>query len=892
MSAFFGKRCGFMDAAASPEVPDVEVPAPAPLTPMMKQYLEVKAQVPDAFLFFRLGDFYEMFFEDAVKAADLLRITLTARSKGADKVPMCGVPYHAARRYVRRLIDLGHKVAICEQVEEAGGPAIVRREVVRVVTPGMVLDEDVLEATENNYLLAVSSDGQGEFGAALLDASTGEFFALEPGPAAQVAAEISRFAPKEALAPESLAGPALEQFWDSLPHRPSVTLLPKEAFDVRRGTADLTRHFQVSSLDGFGLAPARTAIGAAAAALRYAQDTQKSSAAHIDRVFLMRRETQLLLDDATIANLELTRTLQGGARAGSLLAVIDKTVTPLGARRLNKWLLSPLRDVSAIALRLDAVERFTTAGIARETLAAELKSVGDIERLAGRVSFGTGGPRDLRALGQSLQALPSLSKQLRAQKVALLQDVKAAIDVPELHALGEKLGRAIVDEPAVHAADGGFVRPGYDAKLDEVVALSESGKDYLVKLEASERARTGIASLKVRYNGVFGYFIEVTKANLHLVPKDYVRRQTMVNAERFVTEPLKAYEEKVLTADAERLAMEQEIFAALKSDVVKQLGALRVAADALATLDALVSFARVATEYGYSRPVVDTSETISIEGGRHPVVERLTPEPFVPNDVVLDRQTRQLLIVTGPNMAGKSTVMRQVALTVILAQAGSFVPARRAQLGVCDRVFTRVGAADNLARGQSTFMVEMTETANILHHATPKSLVVLDEIGRGTSTFDGVSIAWAVAEHLCDRVGAKTLFATHYHELTALEAGRPKVKNCSVAVMERGGKIMFLRKLVEGGASRSYGIEVARLAGLPTEVLARARVILKSLEKSNGAEVRAPVGPVTPEPAPAPTPDPWHEALLAFDVNHSTPMDALAAVARWQAELKKRHAAD
>ena len=678
----------------------------------------------------------------------------------------------------------------------------------------------------------------------------------------------------------------------------------------------MLNHFAVASLDGFGLADPKLArsLGAAGAALRYLKETQKSQAGHVDRMVLQPRGGVLVIDEASRANLELLRALKDGSRSGTLLSVVDRSATSLGARKLARWLAAPLGDVSSIAARHDAVEALSTKAAWREALVAQLKEISDVERLCGRLSLASGGPRDLKALGRSLVTMPALARLLEGSGSPLLEGLIRPFEHAAITSLSSTLHRALVDEPPLAMADGNYIRGGYDAELDEYVELATSGKDYLLKLETRERERTGIGSLKVRYNKVFGYYLEVTKSNLGLVPKEWIRKQTTVGGERYVTEELKTYEEKVLTADERRIAIEQRLFEALRAQVVAGAGALRAAADAIATLDALVAFARVSAENGYVRPVVDESGVVEIVGGRHPVVEKaLGPgESFVPNDVRLDRDSQQVLIITGPNMAGKSTVMRQVALTVVLAQAGCFVPAKSARIGLADRVFTRVGASDNLARGQSTFMVEMTETANILHHATRRSLVILDEIGRGTSTFDGLSIAWAVAEHLHDRVGARTMFATHYHELTDLAREKPRVQNCSIAVREQQGRIIFLRKLVSGAASRSYGIEVAKLAGLPPEVLARARELLRNLEagefdeagrprlakRATGTERAAP--PAKPSvsdtsqlglfgggaPAAVPALHPVLVALERFSVDSSSPLEALTAIAAWKQQLK------
>jgi DNA mismatch repair protein MutS len=881
----------------------------ASLTPMMRQYLETKALHPEAILFFRLGDFYEMFFEDAVRASELLQITLTARAKGSEKVPMCGVPYHSARRYIGRLIEQGLKVAICDQTEEAGsGPGIVKREVTRIITPGMVLDEEVLEPRASNFLAAVHWGEKG-FGAALLEASTGEFFTVEAPSAQELVEALARVEPRELLVPEDQKGaPEVALLCSRLPRTPSVTGLEKAAFEAPRATAYLKGHFAVASLEAFGLADAPLATGAAGAALRYLKDTQKTNASHVDRLSRLERSGHLLMDESSRANLEVLKTLRDGARKGSLLGVLDRTATSMGGRKLARWLAAPLCALPEIHARLDAVEELAQKSVWREELTTLLKEVADLERLCGRLSLGAGNARDLRALAVSLAQLPKLAAALSRCSASLLKALAGPLSaLPELT---ELLLRAVVDEPPVTIKEGGLFRQGFHAELDELVALSTSGKDYLLKLEARERERTKIASLKVRYNKVFGYFIEVTNSNKHLVPKDYIRKQTTVGAERFITPELKEYEEKVLTAEERRCALEFRLFEELRAQVVAAAPRIRSAAEAVATSDALLSFARCSAEYGYTRPVVDDSELVSITAGRHPVVERVlgAGESFVPNDVRMDAADAQILVITGPNMAGKSTVMRQVALTVLMAQAGCFVPAKAAHIGLCDRIFTRVGAADNLARGQSTFMVEMTETSHILHHATRRSLIILDEIGRGTSTFDGLSIAWAVAEHLHDKTGARTLFATHYHELVDLAREKPRVKNLCIAVKEHGGKVLFLRKLVPGGANRSYGIEVARLAGLPQEVVGRARDILQNLESGELDEAGRPrvavrrgsrtaagqLGLFGAEEAAAPQAAPAvpaaHlkvlEALRTTSLDTTTPLEALNLLARLQKELK------
>jgi DNA mismatch repair protein MutS len=839
-----------------------------------------------------------MFYEDALKASELLQITLTARSKGDERVPMCGVPYHSARRYIAKLIEAGLKVAICEQVEEAGsGPGLVRREVIRVITPGVVLDDELLEAGQNNFLAAVHFGERG-LGAALLDASTGEFTAWQANSLRELAEGLGRSDPKELLVCEEEASSAkVAELCSLLRRRPPLATLDRAAFDEPRAANFLKSHFQVLSLDGFGLSDAPLATAAAGAALRYLKNTQKTPALHVDRLSVMRQETQLLLDESSCANLELLRSLRDGGRAGSLLGVLDRTATAMGARKLSRWVSAPLCSIPEINARLDAVEELSAHGVWREEMGFGLKQVGDIERLCGRIGLGVGNARDLRALAASLAALPKLAEMIGRCRAPLMSILAAPLRaLPELERV---LQGAIVDQPPVSVKEGGFIRPGHSSELDELVQLSTSGKDFLLRIEARERQRTGIASLKVRYNRVFGYYLEVTRSNLHLVPQDYVRKQTTVGAERYVTPEIKEYEEKVLTAEEKRCALEQRIFEELCERVMAHAPQIRAAGEAVATCDALLSLARCAADYGYCRPEVDETGELEIAAGRHPVVERmLSREAFVPNDLRLDRRESQILVITGPNMAGKSTVMRQAALIALMAQAGSFVPAQTARIGLCDRIFTRVGAADNLARGQSTFMVEMTETANILHHATPRSLVILDEIGRGTSTFDGLSIAWAVAEQLHDRVGARTLFATHYHELTDLAREKPRVKNFSVAVKEHQGKVLFLRKLIPGGANRSYGIEVARLAGLPPEVLARAREILSNLESGELDEAGRPrlthrhrsdaaeqLTFFAGEGTLSDSEQTVLRELRSLSPDATTPIEALNLIARWKKDL-------
>jgi DNA mismatch repair protein MutS len=880
-----------------------EIAASGAPTPMMRQYLEVKARHPDAILFFRLGDFYEMFFDDALTASEALSITLTARAKGDEKVPMCGVPYHAARGYVAKLTERGFKVAICDQVEEPGKSAIVRREVTRVVTPGMVLDDEVLDPRESAWVGAVALGPDGGGGLALLDASTGELAAGEVASDARLADELRRAGVRElALSRADAAG----ERGRGLVAAVGAPLAERDDADFQRAAEKLRRRLGVATLDGFGVGDLALGLAAAAAALAYLEDTQRADAVHVDRLARLATDDALVLDEATRSNLELERTLVGGRRKGSLLGLLDRAVTGLGSRRLAAWLRWPLRDVAAIGARLDAVAELVGGAVVREELAEALRPVGDLERLLSRLVLKQGNARDLRALASALLALPRLGGVLAARAAPLLRD--AAAGLGGLEALAADLDRAVAEEPPVTITDGGILRRGWSEELDRIVAISEDGKGYIARLEAEERARTGIGSLKVRYNKVFGYYIEVTRPNLHLVPASYERRQTTVGGERFVTPALKEYEEQVLGAEERRCALEARLFEELRRRVAAEAARIRNAAAAVAVADALLALARVAAERGYCRPEVDASEALEIAEGRHPVVEAMLPPDsggFVPNDVAAASSGEaeggpgQLLVITGPNMAGKSTVMRQAALIALMAQMGSFVPARRARVGVVDRIFTRVGAFDDLARGRSTFMVEMTETAAILHNATRRSLVVLDEIGRGTSTFDGLSIAWAVAEHLHDQVGCRTLFATHYHELQDLARERPRVKNLTVAVREVGDRVVFLRKLVQGGASRSYGIEVAKLAGVPPEVLARARDILKNLEAlevdEGGHAALARGGRRRSQPAAAqlglfaapadPRADALRRELAALDVDALRPLDALNLLAEWKKRL-------
>ncbi len=805
-----------------PAVPAPKAPGAAKLTPMMRQYLELKQAHPDCILLFRLGDFYEMFFEDAEVASRELEITLTSREKGENAVPMCGVPWHSAKGYIARLVERGYKVAICEQVEdprEAKG--IVRREVVQVITPGLVTDTEMIEAKEAQYLAAVVP-GRRAVGFAYADVTTGAFRIGEVRTWEELADELGRIGPREVLVPDAEEVPAA---W---PRGVEVTPRPAEEFDRRRARKALREHLAGADLAGYGVDDLGEGIRAAAAVLAYVAANYPSALANLRDVGRHASGAHLVLDETTLRNLEVFTTISGGRREGTLVHLLDRTRTPMGGRCLREWVAFPLRDVEAIRRRQEAVGELVRRGDTRQRIREALKQVYDVGRLAGKVAMGTANARDLVALRSSLETLPALAGLLEDADAGLLRDLGA--DLGPLPELTDLLARALVDDPPVVLTEGGLLRDGFDPELDELRLIQRDGRGWIAALQARERERTGIGSLKIGFNKVFGYYIEVTRANLHLVPPEYERRQTLANAERFVTPELKEMEAKVLGAEDRAKALEYRRFLELRDEVAGHLEALQTRARALAVLDTVAALAEVAVERGYVCPRVHEGFALEIRGGRHPVVEAaLQGERFVPNDLVLD-EDQHLAIITGPNMAGKSTILRQTALIVLLAQMGSFVPAESAAVGLVDRIFTRVGASDDLSRGRSTFMVEMTETANILHNATPRSLVVLDEIGRGTSTFDGLSIAWAVAEHIHD-LGCRTLFATHYHELTDLERTLKGVRNFNVAVKEWEGRVIFLRRLVEGGASRSYGIQVGRLAGLPEAVVDRAGEILRNLEE-------------------------------------------------------------
>ncbi len=798
------------------------------ITPLVAQYKAIKEQYPDVILMFRLGDFYEMFGDDAVTASRELEIVLTSRSQGyAADVPMCGVPYHAVDKYVAKLISRGYRVAICDQLEDPKkAKKIVKRGVTRVVTPGTVLEDGMLDAKSNNYLVAVTSEPE-LYGLAVVDISTGEFAVTEisqKNGSRELLDEISRLAPAEVL--------LRELDWDlEAPIRANTTaVVTKYECDsfYRKPAKDfLLEHFHTESLRGFGAEQMTAALEAAAMVIDYLRQTNQNALASISSMSTYSTSGFMILDSAARRHLELTQSLSGTTKGASLLSVIDQTKTAMGARLLRKWLDQPLLDVEAINRRLDAVEELYTNVLSRKDVRDQLGGVQDLERLMSRIVAETATPRDLVAFAQSLKKVPSIARSLEGSRSERLHTLREALDY--LESIVELIERAIVNDPPAAVRDGGIIAQGYNSELDELRRASIDGKSWVAALETRERERTGIKNLKVSYNTVFGYYIEVTKPNLHLVPDEYIRKQTTTNAERFITPALKEIEAKILHADELAAELEYQLFCEVRSKVAEEARKVGKIARALAEIDVLSSLAEVAALRGYCRPVVNESEEIRIKNGRHPVVEAYLQERFVPNDTYVNCDSDQLLIITGPNMAGKSTYLRQVALITLLAQIGSFVPADEATIGVVDRIFTRVGAHDELASGQSTFMVEMNETANILNNATRRSLIVLDEIGRGTSTYDGLSIAWAVAEEI-NKISARTLFATHYHHLNELEKELRGVKNYRVTVREEKDRIVWLRKIVPGGTDKSYGIEVARLAGIPQSTIERAREILKELE--------------------------------------------------------------
>jgi DNA mismatch repair protein MutS len=861
----------------------------------MRQYFDAKRQHRDAIVFFRMGDFYEMFYEDALVASRALDLTLTSRAKDAQgAIPMCGVPFHALDTYLSRLVRQGYRVAICEQVEDPKqAKGLVRREVTRVVSPGTFADASYLEAREPAFLVAVATPGPSgrPWGLAFLDVSTGEFAAAEyagAGAADALAAELSLLRPREVLAADDADLAPL----GGLPDGCRLTRVDAWTFDPPRARERLAAQLQAASLAGFGLDRAEAAVAAAGAVLAYLRDTQRTEISHVRDISLRVAADALRIDPVTLRHLNVVDGVDGG-RAGSLLETIDRTVTAMGGRLLRQWLVRPLVTLARIQDRLDAVEDFAFRGVERGKLRETLKAMHDLERLVSRVSLGTAGPRDLAALAQSLAVLPRVKAAVADLHAPLIGSLATEID--DLADVRDAIESTIVDEPPALARDGGLVREGVDPELDALVTTSRGGRTAIADMEEAERARTGITSLKIRYNRVFGYYIEISKANLANVPADYIRKQTIANGERFITPALKDYEDRILGADERIAARELEIFDALVRRVAAEAPRVLDTARAVASLDVLAALADTAAAQNFTKPFLHDGDEFVAADARHPVVERHVGGAFVPNDVQFDA-AQQLIILTGPNMGGKSTFLRQVALLSVLAQAGSFVPARSAKLAVVDRIFARVGASDNIARGQSTFMVEMQETAAILHAATSRSLVILDEIGRGTATFDGLSLAWAVAEHLAsgDRARPKTIFATHYHELTDLADALEGVANYHVAAREFRDDIVFLHKIVPGRSDRSYGIQVARLAGLPATVVRRAGEILRSLEQDELARGGRPSlsGSPAADQHQLPLfqatdgPHPVVDRLRQVDVDRLTPIEALNLLAALKREAE------
>jgi len=881
-------------------------------TPVMRQYLAFKKRHQDAILLFRMGDFYEVFFDDARTCARELGLALTSREKGQNAVPMAGFPHHAAESYIRRLVKAGHRVAICEQVEDpARAKGLVARDVTRIISAGTLTEEGILESRSNNFLAAVSPAGR-SVGLAWVDLSTGKFEVQEVPPES-LADALARINPAECLLPEdgskehegrseaarqASAHPAL----GLLPEGCQVTWRPAWEFNAEEGRRRLNAHFGTGTLDGFGCEDMGPALGAAGAALSYLEETQKTALAHIRKLEPFAEGRYVVLDATTRRSLELTETMRGGAREGCLLDVLDQTCTPMGARLLKRWVLTPLREAAEIGRRLDAVAELHASALLRKQLREELGGVYDIERLATRASCGRANARDLLALRNSLSHLPGLKDLLQGASAELLRELRDALDpVPEVEGL---IAAAIRPDAPALLTEGGLIRDGFNPELDQIRSAARDGRRWIARFEAEEAARSGIPSLKVGFNKVFGYYIEVTNAHRDKVPAHYIRKQTLKNAERYITPELKEQESSVLSAGEKARELEYQIFQQVRSEVAAHTARLQSSAEALAALDVLASLATVAADGRYVRPRISQGRELVIREGRHPVLERALDEPFVPNDLEMDGDQTRLLVITGPNMAGKSVYIRQAALIVLMAQMGSFVPAREACIGLVDRVFTRVGASDQQQRGQSTFMVEMVEVANILNNATDRSLIILDEVGRGTSTFDGVSIAWAVGEHIHNRLRARTLFATHYHELAELARELDGVRNLNVAVREWGGEVVFLHRVVAGATDRSYGIHVAKLAGVPQEVIERSREILAHLERNaigpnggrsfvpepagTGATGNGRTGPRAVQvPLFAPLDAEIRDELLALDTDAMTPLEALARLSEIVARLRQ-----
>ena len=879
------------------------MPAKTKLTPAMEQYMNFKRQHQDAILFFRMGDFYEMFYDDAKEASQLLGLTLTARNHGktSGNVPLAGVPHHAMEGYLAKLIQLGRKVAICEQVEdpkEAKG--VVKRDVVQVVSPGTALSDSMLDQQRNNFLVGLCPHPD-RVGLASVDLSTGDFTLDEVRPD-ELGDELASLAPAELLLAEGDDEGWIESLQAVLP-RVAVSRIEDWHFEAETAYDILTNQLQVQSLKGFGCEDMEAAIRAGGATIAYLRDNQRGAIEHINRLQRKHREQFALIDATAQRNLDLLVNQQDGSRANTLLEVLDRTRTPMGARLLRQWIIQPLKDPELIEARLDAVATLLEQNQDRNALRQLLERIGDLERLMARICCQRANGRDLVALARSLAVTPDISSTLAATQSPLLEELRTR-ELPAVDELVDAILSALVDEPPATLTEGGLIRDGYHQGVDELRRIASGGKDYIARLQSTERERTGIASLKIGYNQVFGYYIEISKANLDKAPAEYHRKQTLTNAERFITPELKEYEEKVLGAEDRLKDLENELFLTLRERTAIWTPQVQQIARALARIDVLSSLAEVAASESYTRPIVDNDPQITIRDGRHPVVERqLRDGRFIPNDVQIDSTGAQILLITGPNMAGKSTIIRQVGLAVLMAQIGSFVPAREAKIGVVDRIFTRVGASDNLARGESTFMVEMNEAANILNNATPRSLILMDELGRGTSTFDGLSIAWAIVEYLHQRrdTHPRTLFATHYHEMTELETHLERVVNFNVQVREEGDRVIFLHRLIPGPADQSYGINVAQMAGMPPEIVARAKEILTRLEKEQ-IDTELIHDERNGHPAP---PSPQTESadqlnlfvsspeasfateLLAIDLSQITPLQALLKLNEWKEKLQE-----
>lgn len=881
----------------------------AELTPMMQQYMETKKQYQDCILFYRLGDFYEMFFEDALTASRELEITLTGKNCGQEeRAPMCGVPYHAVEGYLNKLVSKGYKVAICEQVEDPKqAKGIVKRDVVRIVTPGTNLDTQALDETKNNYIMCIVYIAD-RYGLSIADVSTGDYFVTELEESAKLLDEIYRFMPSEIICNESYYMSGMDL--DDLKDRLGITIYSLDSwyFDDEVCRQKLLEHFKVASFAGLGLEDYDCGIISAGALLQYLYETQKNSLTQLTHITAYTTGKYMMLDSSTRRNLELCETLREKQKRGSLLWVLDKTKTAMGARMLRKFVEQPLIEKQEILRRLDAVEELKHEAICREEIREYLTPVYDLERLVTKITYGSANPRDLTAFGSSLAMLPPIRCIMEDLKAPLLQEIRETLD--PLEDIFGLIQAAIAEEPPLAMKEGGIIRDGYSEEVDTLRRAKSEGKDWLAKLEVQEREKTGIKNLKIKYNKVFGYYLEVTNSFKELVPDYYTRKQTLANAERYIIPELKELEDTILGAEDKLYALEYEIYCEVREQIADQVERIQMTARAIAQVDVLASLALIAERNNYVRPKINEQGVIDIKDGRHPVVEKMIPnEMFISNDTYLDDKKQRISIITGPNMAGKSTYMRQAALIVLMAQIGSFVPASFANIGLVDRIFTRVGASDDLASGQSTFMVEMTEVANILRNATSKSLLILDEIGRGTSTFDGLSIAWAVVEYISDNklLGAKTLFATHYHELTELEGKIHNVNNYCIAVKEKGDDIVFLRKIVKGGADKSYGIQVAKLAGVPEVVISRAKEIVEELsdedittrvseiasrekeqKKKSKTKKYDEVDMAQMSLFDTVKDDDVLEELKSIDVGNLTPIDALNTIYRLQNKLKNR----